>query len=383
MKLKILVLLIISLFGIAFVTPVRAFEMRNGDSVTVAKDTVIKGTLFAGGNTVTVDGTVTGDLFCGGNTITVNGTVTGDVICAGQTITVRGIVGGNIRAAGQLIDIAGTVSRNILLAGQTINIEPVAIISGDGITAGQSITLDGPIGPGLIAAAQTIRMNDAINGNVTAYTQNLSLGEKAHITGDLTYTSPATLNQSTGAAVIGKVTHHLPEKQNIKKPAVFTPGMFRPKPWPQNVFGSLAFYLIIGAIMVLIAPKKSLMIKTQMMELPFMNGLIGFVTLMLSPIIIIMFGITIIGIPVAILLIFVFIFLILLSRVAAAVIIGDKILEAFGQNKTSLLAQVAVGIVLIEFVVKVPLIGFVIGLIALLWGMGGIIMSFGKRARKK
>src|SRR4030042_3781739 len=149
MKLKtVFFLLIFILFGFTAVAPVQAFEIREGNEtkeVIVAKDTVIKGSLFAAGNSVTVGGTIQGDLDCVGQTIIVRGTITGDVLCAGQTLDISGTVDGNIRSIGQLLTISAPVKRNVVVMGQTVNIAPEAVISGEILAAGQTITIDGRV----------------------------------------------------------------------------------------------------------------------------------------------------------------------------------------------------------------------------------------------
>jgi hypothetical protein len=359
MKLKaIFFLFIVFLFGFSLLTPVHAFEMRGEDIITIPKDTVVKGSLFAGGKAITVDGTIAGDLFCGGNSITINGTITGDVICAGQNITINGLVDGNVRTVGQLIDISGIVKRNITSAGQTITLEPTSNISGEVIVAGQ-----------------TIHLNSTITGDVTTYSQNVSLGEKAKLLGNLTYTSTEKLTQASGTAVVGKISHVVPKNES-RKPVAHTNWFPKAKPWPQNTLGPMLFYLIIGVITVLIAPKKIIQIKKQMLMRPWIDGGVGFLVLIFSPMVIIIFALTIIGIPVAFLLGIVYAVLIIISRVWVAVVVGEKLLEAIGNKKTNLLAQMTVGVVLVEIVVKMPFVGFMIGFLVLLWGIGGFVMSF-------
>ena len=372
-----LFLLVVTLLGL--VSPVRAFEMRKGEDITIPKDTVVKGSLFAGGSTVTVDGVIDGDLYCGGSSIVISGSVTGDVICAGQSIVINGVVGGNIRSAGQLIDITGTVKRNVMAVSQTLNIKADSVIGGEVIAAGQTINVESAIGPGLLAAGQILKVNNKINGNVTAYVQTLSLGAHARVIGDLTYTSPEVLKQATGAAIVGKITYHVTDRETVTKPKINKPWMFTSKPWPQNALGSLALYLIVGAIVVLISPKKTEQVKRQLLARPWFDGFVGFLAIALVPMSLILFTITIIGIPVALLFGLAFAVMIILTHVYVAVTAGDKVLAAIGQKKTSLLVQMAAGVVIVELLVKLPFIGFLIGFIAVLWGLGGIILSFRKQ----
>lgn len=366
MKLKTFFILLIPFFGFASLTPVHAFEIREGDenkTVTVAKDTVVKGSLLAAANSIVIDGTIQGDLYCAGQTIIVRGTVTGDVLCAGQTLDISGTVGGNIRSIGQLLTISAPVKRNVVVAGQTINIAPESVITGE-----------------LLAAGQTIRLNSSVGGDVNAAAESILLGEKARIAGNFTYTSPTVASEATGAVITGKVSHVLPKKEEIKPVKNLAPKV---KPWKTRAAGSAIFYLIVGALVVLFARGKMMRMKEQMLARPWFDGLVGFLTIIGAPIVIMMVVITIIGIPIALILGIIFAVMIVLSRVYVSVIVGDKLLAALGRTKSGLLLQVVIGVIIIELLSVVPVLGFFVCSIATLWGLGGIVMNFGKRKAAK
>jgi cytoskeletal protein CcmA (bactofilin family) len=364
MKRITLFILLIALLG--FATPVRAFEIREGDenkTVIVAKDTVIKGSLVAVANSVVIDGTINGDLYCAGQTIIVRGTVAGDVLCAGQSLDISGTVGGNIRSIGQLLTISAPVKRNVVVAGQTITVSPEAAVIGE-----------------LMAAGQTIRLNNFVGGDVNAAAQSISLGEKARLAGDFTYMSPAVASEVTGASVIGKVSHLLPKKEETKPVKNWRPTS---KPWQTRAAGSVIFYLIVGALVVLLAKEKLIKIKEQMLSRPWFDGFVGFLTMIGAPIAIMMVAITLIGIPVAIILGIIFAVMIVLSRIYVSVIVGDKLLTAIGKTKSGLYLQVIVGVIIIELLAFVPVLGCVASGLVTLWGLGGIVMNVGKRKAVK
>lgn len=357
--------LVFILFGFARLTPVAAFEMRQGNDVTVAKDTLVKGSLVATGNLVTIDGTINGDLYCAGQTIVVRGTVSGDILCAGQTLDVSGTVGGNIRSMGQLLNIGGVVKRNVAVAGQTITLMPGAVISGE-----------------MLAAGQTINLNSTVVGDVNAAAQSILLGEKARVTGDFTYTSPLAMTEATGAAVTGKVSHIVPKKEEMK-PITNTKWMPKAKPWPANAVAPILLYLVVGVIIVLVAREKVIRITTQMSERPWYDGLIGLLTFIIAPIVIVMVAITLIGIPLAIVLGVVYAIMIISARVYVSVLVGNKLLALVGKTKSAVLLQVIIGVIVVELVVKIPVLGALLSGLATLWGLGGIVANWGKRKAAK
>ncbi len=363
-RITLFLFLILVFFGLT--APAHAFEIREGDenkTVIVAKDTVVKGSLVAAASSVVIDGTITGDLYCVGQTIIVRGTVAGDVLCVGQSLDVSGTVGGNIRSIGQLLTISAPVKRNVVVAGQTITVLPEAAVTGE-----------------LMAAGQTIRLNNFIGGDVNAAAESVLLGEKTHIAGNFTYTSPTAASEATGAAITGKVSHIVPKKEELRPERIQMP---KAKPWQTRAAGSVIFYCIVGALVVLFAKDKLTRIKEQMLARPWFDGLVGFLTMILAPIAIMMVAITIIGIPVAIILGIIFAVMIVLSRVYVAVIVGDKMLGAIGKTKSGLFLQMIIGVISIELLAAVPVIGLLVTSIATLWALGGIIMNFGKRKTAK
>lgn len=369
MKLKsFFFILIITLFGVAPFAPARAFEIREGNEakeVLVTKDTVIKGSLLAAGNSVIVDGTIQGDLYCAGQTIIVRGIVVGDVLCAGQTLDISGNVGGNIRSLGQLIAISAPVKRNVVVMGQTINVAPSAVISGE-----------------FLAVGQTIRLDSSVGGDVNTAGESIILGEKARLAGNFTYASPKAATEATGAAITGKVSHIVSEKLE-PKPTTAKKLLPKAQPWTTRAVGSIVFYLILGALVVLIAREKVRRITQQMLARPWFDGFVGFLTMIVAPIAIMMVAMTIIGIPLAVILGIIFVVMILVSRVYVAVIVGDTLLSAIGRMKSGLFLQMMTGVVIIELLAAVPVIGILVTCAATLWGLGGIVMNFGKRKTGK
>jgi hypothetical protein len=251
----------------------------------------------------------------------------------------------------------------VVVAGQTVSIAPEAVISGE-----------------LLAAGQTIHLNSSIGGDVNAAAQSVSLGEQARIAGNFTYTSPTAVSEATGAAVIGKVSHILPKKEVSKINRIQMP---KAKPWETRAAGSIIFYLIVGALVVLFAREKMTRIKEQMLARPWFDGLVGFLTMIGAPIVIMMVAITLIGIPIAIILGIIFAVMIVLSRIYVAVIVGDKLSFAVRKTKSGLFLQMIIGVIAIELLAVVPIFGLFVTSVATLWGLGAIVMNFGKRKTVK
>lgn len=327
------------LFCIVFLSPlqVQAMDVRSGDSVTVAKDQVVNGSVFLSGTTVTMDGTVHGDVYCAGQDVSISGSVDGDVLCAAQSGVISGQVFGNVRMLGQSVGISGAVARNVTVAVQSLTISSQASVSGEVFYAGQTITVDGTIAKSLEGFTQTSKL---ANG-------------KIH----------------------GPVSLQVPDKTEKPKKIV------APKnPWPASALPSIFVNLVVGLLAVSVFGKfikRSMDVMTAQ-TLP--TGLVGAVALMATPVAVVVLICTILGIPFAIILLMAYILAILVSRIFVAGVVGAYVLESFQvKQKANALLQMAVGVPLLWFMFKAPIVGGFVGFLAVCWGLGGLIQGFRKK----
>lgn len=350
-----------------------AFTVRTGDTVSVPESETITGSFLGAGQHLSVSGTVTGDVICAGQNIDVSGTVEGDIICAGQNVTVTGNVKGNIRAAGQFIKIAGTVARNVTAIGQQIT--NTAQVGGDMLTAGQQLISSGDITGDILAGSESVSINGIIAGNADFWTNTLSLGQNAVIAKNLTYESPNVLNLTPGATISGTILRNLPDKD--------TPGKFRDLTKPditdrndriRSSFSWFAGYLILGLLITVIFPNAVERSITSMQNNPGKAFLSGILVLFLTPWIILLLAVTIVGIPVAGLLAFIYAAALIFSRIMTAILFGKIILTRYRSDKNySPVIRTLVGIVAAWIVFSVPLFGWLLSFTAVLWGLGGFL----------
>src|SRR5206468_10974872 len=90
-----------------------ATEVRHEERLTIAKDEVIHGDLFAAGGRIRVEGTIEGDLVVAGGDVEISGHVLGDLLSSSGTLRIPGHVDGNIRSYAGNLTLKGTVGRNL------------------------------------------------------------------------------------------------------------------------------------------------------------------------------------------------------------------------------------------------------------------------------
>jgi len=369
---NILRFLFVFLFFI-IATPAFAMTARGGQSVYIPKGEVVNGTLFAGGNSVTIDGTVHGDVFCGSQSVVISGIVDGDVICVAQSLRISGTVAGSVRAAGQTIEIAGPVKRNVTVMGQSLAIDPTGIVSGEILVAAQQFTDNGPVALSVTGATDHAFIDAKVGGDVHLNTSSLTLGDNAKIAGSVKYESSSVATLAPSATIAGTLTQTVPKitKEKISVREAKQPG---------GDFGKLLvkiiIYIVLAAIITSIAPKRTKKILDVMKELPMATSLTGFLTLIVVPVIIIALAITIVGIPFALILGVIYAFALALSRVFAAILVGEYLFANFHGNKNgNMLLTILLGVTVTWIVFSLPILGGIAGFLAVIWGLGAIIQT--------
>ena len=375
------------LFSALLVLPISAdaAEFKSGQSVYIGKNDTINDNVFAAGNSVTVDGVIKGDLICAASSITINGRVEGDLICAGQNVNINGEITGNVRTAASSVYLNNKVGRNFMAAGGFVNLGSNTQINEDATIGAGNGEVRGKVGRDLTAAGGNILISGNIGRNAKLWVdqnvkqQNqfnknnvpLSIADKSTIGGNLEYTSSKTADISPDASIKGEVKHKAPKNKEANKSFAGFYG------WMKIV--SLFSYLIIGLVLVSLWREETIHITDLMREKIGPSFGWGLIVLFLTPIIIIALMFTLIGIPLALILFAIWMIAVYVSKIIAGIYIGRELIERFWRRKSkSLITAMVIGIIILWIVCMIPLIGWLICLLATLWGLGGIWLFFRK-----
>jgi hypothetical protein len=357
----------------------QAFGLRHGNNVIVEKTETISGNLYAAGSQIVVDGTVNGDLFCAGATVTVNGTVNGDIICAGSSITVNGAVTGDVRSASSELSVNGKVGGGMLSFGSALNVNSTASVGSNILAFGATLRADGPVGGDIQFFGASLLLNNKVGGDVTFYTEPardkksepaMSLRPQANVSGNLSYYEGTDVNLSDGAAVSGETV------------------VIQPKPYPAGAQSAKKFLagfgliwllwgviggIIIGFVLVGFFPRQVRATLDTMLERPGASLGWGFVTAVVTPIVMVLLLITVVGIPLALLAGALFAAMCMLMKVLGAVGIGALLAHWF-KWKLSLYWLVVIGVIVAAIIYIIPIIGWIVGVLAFFWAFGGAVL---------
>lgn len=353
-----------------------AYSLKNGDSVYVPKDETIEGNLYAVGSNLTIEGKITGDVICAGQSISITGDVAGDVICVGQSINISGKVGGSLRVAGNAINLSGKIAHSAMAFGAAITTSASSSVGWDFLAYASALDARGNIGRDLHGGAGKANIAGQISGNLNLNfgaqdknKQPLTIAGTAKINGDVKYTSVANAVIANGAVIKGQTIHDLP-KTTAKKSNFTNLGWW----WWKLI--SIFSALVIGLILISFWREQILKITDLMLNKIGPSFGWGLLALLLTPLIIIILLITIIGIPLSLILLALWLIALYASKILVGILIGRSLINNYWpKQKDSLILAMIIGIVIAYLIFSLPIIGLFISLLAMLWGLGGIMLA--------
>ncbi|MFH1598584.1 MAG: hypothetical protein ABIB97_06020 [Patescibacteria group bacterium] len=358
-----------------FITiPAIALAQSYQAEVTVSKNEVVDRNLIRAAQTVTIEGRVDGDVIVAANEITISGRVGGDVIAAGNNIRITGSVEGNVRVAGNNVEIDANVGKNLIAFGNTINISEKASVAWSALIFGSTVNQRGQIGGHLDGGAVNFKIYGQVGGDSTIHLSNdgnLTLYEESEIIGTLTYKgeTASQLTLKSGATVGEKefVVQKLPSI-SWKALAGWGAGFY-------FFFKLVRLFglLVVGLVLIALFHKKLYAITEEMLKKPAVYMGWGLVYLIVIPIILFLLLLTVIGIPLALIAGLLYGIVLYLTQIFAGLLIGKKVLQSINKDKeVSLTWAMIMGVFLYLILVSIPVIGWLVHLVAVIWILGAM-----------
>ncbi|MBI5279676.1 MAG: hypothetical protein HY854_24800 [Burkholderiales bacterium] len=334
------------------------------------------------GASVKPSGPVQGDFTAAGGRVVVDQAVSGDVFAAGSTVDIRAAVGDDVRATAGDINIDAAVGGELVAAGGALTIGRNGSIARDVMAFAGKVTLDGKVGGRFEAHAERVVIDGAIKGDVVLEAEHIELGPLARIDGKLSYASNSTFERADGAVVTGGVTRQ--ETKESKRKAESRES--RGKGWTGALFTFLGL-LAAAALLQLVAPAFTSRAAQRIGQVPWPVAGIGVAALIGTPVAAVVLCITLIGIPFALILLMLYPLLMLFGFLTGAFFLADRLPGALRRSPPEslgvLMAYVAVTLLLVLLLGRVPVVGgFLIAALMLL-GMGAFSMELYARWRAR
>jgi hypothetical protein len=325
---------------------------------------------FSAGGSAELDKRVEGDAFLSGARVALRGPVKGDTVLAGGDINIADTVGQDLYAAGGTIAISGQITGNARIAGGQVVLAQRGGIAGKATIAAARLQLSGRVGRYLAVYADSVRIDGEVGGDLRIAARSVEIGPDAKIGGRLTYRSPQLASIDPRAVIAGGVTHVETE-------------------WPKGRLDSIAraaalislgllllSLLVVGVIMILAFPEFSAAAAGTVRSDPWKSLGLGFALLLCIPAAAILFMVTVIGIPLGIAVLCFYPLMLLLGYLTGALFVGDRACGWLARRRGVVarpawrFVALALALLLLLLVAKIPFAGGALVFIVLLIGLG-------------
>lgn len=363
-----------------FSTPLLANELKSfaghyqGDEyITLEAGQTIKGPIFYGGKIVKIDGNIDGTAFIAAQEIRINGEINGDLIAAAQQIIISGKVEGNTYSASQDLLISGTIKGDALGFAQKTETSREALIQRDALMAAEKIVHQGEINRQLLAFGNEIRIDGKVSDDIKLGVENLTILDKAEVGGNLLYASENKALLSSKAQVKGRTNWEkvaLSQYREVNKK----------EEYQDNIMGiiiGLAGALLIWFLIRIWRPRLWTETIKPIKEQPIKTLGLGALALILTPIVAIIFMVTVIGMPLGIILALVYGVFLYLAKIVVAVFLGYSLARYFSWPELHKGVWLTLlGLSLLALLTKLPYVGFLTQILIIFAGLGALIMYY-------
>lgn len=410
--------------------PQTALAVESDPDGVIEAGEVINDDVYLAGERVVVNGKINGDLFATGNVVVVNGEVEGSIFIAAQTLEVNGQVGGSVYGASysMLVGEKASIGRNFYYAGFSFQANPGSAIGKDLMVAGYQAVLGGNVGRDVNASVGALDISGKIGRNVTAevgdaeegqpemppffappgaapmMSSGLRVSPEAEIGGSLTYSSQKEQMGAIKAKPAGGVTFNPIEVKKGEKaePPYRESTAYKVGKYILQRVQELLTLFVLGGLAVWLIPQWLTQWSERARKEPLMaglNGLLavivgyagaGLVVLVLLAVVIFLSVVTLGGLSRSLfgigfsawgLAMAIFTLLVSYgSKIVIAFLGGGLLLERFapqaGQKKVWVLLT---GVLLYVIVRSIPILGWVVGVLATLVGAGAIYLTLRDR----
>lgn len=225
---------------------------------------------------------------------------------------------------------------------------------------------DARVGDGLDANAGNVFIDGDVSGNSQINAANIVIGPNGTIDGDLTYTAENFTNRGT-------VTGNITELQTD------TDGRYEFGPFGINVWNILFSFLsrlVIGAFLLLVFPGFTRKVVENFRDRTGGSALTGIAVLIISPMVLFLIFITLIGIPLAIIGLLFFVIAVWISTIYGSYALGDAAFE----NKW---VALILGLLFWELLGIIPFVGWLMQFFILLIGLGALFLPVWSRSKEE
>ena len=337
----------------------------SGRSVDVASE--VAGDVFAAGGTVDVAGSVGDELIAAGGMVDAKARVAGDALVAGGMVEAAGSVGDNLVVAGGHVIVEADVTGKAIASGGRVRLDSGARVREEAWLAGGSVELAGTVDGSAFLTGGRIAVTGRVDGDLESAGGELYIGSTAQIAGTVTHRGPEPPRVADGATIAGAVDH-------IQMAAPSGLGVARGWMRVEASAARFVYLFLIGLLMFLLLPGLVRSCGRDMRQRPWPVLGVGVAVIVLTPIAVLLLAATLIGLPLALILVPLYAAAMFVGVPLAGLGLGLRLAEARGR----VLGILALGLIVLELVGHVPVLGPLAWLAAMAFGIGAAVRVCGR-----
>jgi cytoskeletal protein CcmA (bactofilin family) len=313
----------------------------------------------------TIDGTVRGDVIVYGSDVTINGTIEGDLIGFGDRVWIQGMVQGDMRfGAIESITIDGEIGRSLNTLARRVALGPKGRVGGNWLALAESIDLMGEVGRGVLAAATNLHVSGRVARDVVINGTSVTVGSTAKITGELRVSgqNPPTVQPGASVGEVKFINVEPPVKRDPLLGITFFAVM------------RLVGFVLLGLLLAKVGPRFYSAFAHQASGRFWSTFGIGVALLVAVPVVAIILGVTVMGLPAAIMVIVpLYLAGMYVGQMLVAGWIGRLIFSRVRpEARISPTWLFLLGTILLTLLTRLPFLGFPIAVISLALALGGL-----------
>lgn len=374
----------------------QASQFKSGDKLSINQS--IEGNLYAAAGKVLVEAKIDGDLLAASGEINIRDSIAEDAFLAAGNVLVDAVINGDARVLCGTFKLYQNIGGDLIITGGDIEIAESVTVAGDLIIAGGSVNVKGLIKGNIkiyggdvsfsgmaenevILHSGTLDFDGSIQGPSYLVARQLKLGSNAKFFKDLEYFTPQGEIDFNPFLQNGAKASYNADLQHEEDFSTWQKEM-------EDAFWAILFFRFLAGVLLivlLIVFFNNFFDKAinSLNHNHFNNLGIGALFVLAMPVVIGLAAITIIGIPVSIILGLLYGLTLALSHVLIAILAAHELQNRWKKDwSTGRLILVAVGVFfLLKILTSIPLLGWLIAVIASLMAFGTIIQYF--RDKKK
>jgi len=253
--------------------------------------------------------------------------------------------------------------------GGTIVVDTNEIECGNLTTFGGTVAINGEVRGDIVAFNSNVVIAGRVDGNIHMYSGRVILQSGSLLYGNIDLYGGRWVGGSN-AQINGSVIDHT---KQVGWLYADNGGFTFP-------FWSLLIWVALGILLTFLLPEHVMLVRTTVVSKTRRSLLIGLLSILLAPAVLIVLIALVLSIPLAIIVGLGLIAAWALGTVAVGWLVGDHILRRVAPHRNTRLMQIVVGLTVLVLAGSLPYIGWLISIGVGLLGLGAVFLSrFGTR----